>query len=50
MEIRFNPEFLGDYLKNLSDPNVTFHFRDRASAGFFADDEASVYVVMPITS
>ena len=48
--IRFNPEFLGEYLRALPDPSVTFRFKDRASAGLFSAGEASLYVVMPITS
>ncbi|MHC5210997.1 MAG: DNA polymerase III subunit beta [Planctomycetota bacterium] len=48
--IRFNPEFLGDYLKTLAEPAVTFRFKDRSSAGLFTASQASMYVVMPITS
>jgi DNA polymerase-3 subunit beta len=48
--IRFNPEFLGDYLKTLVEPAVTFRFKDRASAGLFTPSQDSMYVVMPITS
>jgi DNA polymerase-3 subunit beta len=48
--IRFNPEFLGDYLKVLPEEAVDFRFKDRASAGFFTSETNSVYVVMPITS
>jgi DNA polymerase-3 subunit beta len=48
--IRFNPEFLGDYLKTLAEPAVTFRFKDRSSAGLFTASQDSMYVVMPITS
>jgi DNA polymerase-3 subunit beta len=48
--IRFNPEFLGDYLKGLPEASVDFRFKDRASAGVFTGNDDSVYVVMPITS
>jgi DNA polymerase-3 subunit beta len=48
--IRFNPEFLGDYLKGLPEASVDFRFKDRASAGVFTGKDDSVYVVMPITS
>jgi DNA polymerase-3 subunit beta len=48
--IRFNPEFLGDYLRTLAEPSVRFRFKDRASAGYFSSKSESVYVVMPITS
>ncbi len=50
VDIRFNPEFIGEYLKSLSDSAVTFRFKDRASAGYFATSERAVYVIMPITS
>ncbi len=51
--IRFNPTFLGEYLKTLSDaPSeaVAFHFKDRSSAGVFKASDEEMYVVMPITS
>lgn len=48
--IRFNPTFLGEYLKTLDDGHVTFRFKDRASAGLFEVEGKSTYVVMPITS
>ncbi|GJM21907.1 MAG: DNA polymerase III subunit beta [Planctomycetota bacterium] len=50
VEIRFNPLFLGEYLKTMPETQVTFRFKDRASAGLFSSQESSVYVVMPITS
>ncbi len=48
--IRFNPEFLGDFLKISGDSTVTFRFKDRLSAGEFSSSENARYVVMPITS
>ena len=48
--IRFNPEFIGEYLRSLPEPQVAFRFKDRASAGFFTSKDESLYVVMPITS
>lgn len=48
--IRFNPEFLGEYLRTLPDGSVTFRFKDRASAGTFSTHGDALYVVMPITS
>jgi DNA polymerase-3 subunit beta len=48
--IRFNPTFLGEYLKTVTEGQVDFRFRDRASAGLFRASERSIYVVMPITS
>jgi DNA polymerase-3 subunit beta len=48
--IRFNPDFLGEYLKTLAEPQLTFRFKDRNSAGLFASSDDSLYVVMPITS
>ncbi|MHC4844801.1 MAG: DNA polymerase III subunit beta [Planctomycetota bacterium] len=50
VDIRFNPEFLGEYLKTLPEGDVTFRFKDRSSAGLFRASEDSLYVVMPITS
>lgn len=48
--IRFNPEFLGEYLKTLPEGAVKFRFKDRASAGLFSSSDDALYVVMPITS
>lgn len=50
VELRFNPSFLGEYLKTLGEQTVTFRFRDRMSAGLFEASENSLYVIMPITS
>lgn len=48
--IRFNPEFLGEYLKTLPEDALKFRFKDRASAGLFSSSDDAVYVIMPITS
>jgi len=48
--IRFNPEFLGEYLKTLPEGALKFRFKDRASAGLFSSSDDALYVVMPITS
>lgn len=50
VDIRFNPGFLGEYLKTMPEDHVTFRFKDRASAGLFTTSDSSLYVVMPITS
>ena len=50
VDIRFNPAFLAEYLKNLPEETVTFRFKDRTSAGLFLGSDTSLYVVMPITS
>jgi DNA polymerase-3 subunit beta len=50
VEIRFNPSFLGEYLKTASEETVTFRFKDRGAAGLFEASDGAVYVVMPITS
>jgi DNA polymerase-3 subunit beta len=50
VDIRFNPGFLGEYLKTMPESRVTFRFKDRASAGLFQTSDDSLYVVMPITS
>jgi len=49
-EIRFNPTYLGEYLKTTPEDEVSFRFKDRASAGMFTASTNSRYVVMPITS
>jgi DNA polymerase-3 subunit beta len=48
--IRFNPNFIGEYLKTMPEEQLTFRFKDRASAGLFKVSDESVYVLMPITS
>lgn len=50
VDIRFNPVFLGEYLKTMPEAQVTFRFKDRTSAGMFSSLENSLYIVMPITS
>lgn len=50
LEIRFNPHFLGEYLKTVGEESVSFRFRDRSSAGMLSANDQSLYVVMPITS
>lgn len=48
--IRFNPNFIGEFLKTMPENQVTFRFKDRSSAGLFKVSDESVYVLMPITS
>lgn len=50
VELRFNPAFLGEYLKTLPEESVAFRFKDRMSAGLFEASQNSLYVIMPITS
>jgi DNA polymerase-3 subunit beta len=50
VEIRFNPIFLNEYLKTMTEDQVSFRFKDRSFAGVFSSNESSRYVVMPITS
>lgn len=50
VEIRFNPDYIGDYLKHVPDSSLTFRFKDRASAGCFTTAEENTYIIMPITS
>jgi len=50
VDIRFNPAFLGEYLKTQPELEVTFRFKDRTSAGLFEASGNSLYVIMPITS
>ena len=50
VQIRFNPLFIGEYLKTVGGERLSFRFKDRSSAGLFRADESALYVVMPITS
>ena len=54
VQVRFNPDFLAEYLRTVEEETLTFRFKDGASAGLFEtpheDGNESVYVVMPITS
>lgn len=50
VQIRFNPLFIGEYLKHVGTERLSFCFKDRSSAGLFRADEFALYVVMPITS
>lgn len=50
VSLRFNPDFLGEYLKTVPDETVTFRFRDHTSAGYMITEDESIYVLMPITS
>jgi len=49
IEIAFNPEFLSEFLRVLSDETVRLEFRDSASAGLFRAGKELIYVVMPVT-
>jgi len=58
VDVRFNPDFLGDYLRAVPEEQVCFSFSDGKSAGLFSstngeaptEDVEGRYVVMPITS
>ena len=48
--IRFNPDFLAEYLRSVPEDAVDFRFKDRSSAGILSSSKDTLYVVMPITS
>lgn len=47
-EIGFNPVFLVDVLRAVSDEKVTFEFRESRRPGVFRAGERFLYVVMPV--
>ena len=49
LDIVFNPDFIADYLKVLSEPQVELHLKDRGAAGVFRSGKDYVYVLMPLT-
>ena len=49
-EISFNPDFIGDGLRNCERDVVRLEFNDRTSPGKFTLGENYIYIVMPITA
>ncbi|MBI4563628.1 MAG: DNA polymerase III subunit beta [Planctomycetes bacterium] len=49
IELTFNPEYIADYLKVMTDPSVELHLKDRSSAAVFKAGKEYVYVLMPLT-
>jgi len=49
IELGFNPDFLTDFLRVLSDEKVRMEFRDATSAGVFRAGKDFIYVVMPVS-
>lgn len=49
LDISFNPEFLTEFLRVLSDETVRMEFRDSSSAGLFRAGKEFIYVVMPVS-
>jgi len=47
-DVVFNPDFVADYLKVLSDETVEIMLKDKASAGVFRAGKDYVYVLMPL--
>ncbi len=48
-EITFNPDYVSDYLKVVTESKVELHLKDKSSAGVFRAGKDYVYVVMPLT-
>jgi DNA polymerase-3 subunit beta len=48
-EVVFNPDFIADYLKVVSEAEVELHLKDRSSAGVFKAGKDYTYVLMPLT-
>jgi len=49
MDIVFNPDYVADYLKVVTDENVELHLKDKASAGVFRAGKDYQYVLMPLS-
>ena len=49
IEVVFNPDFIADYLKVVTEPEVELHLKDRTSAGVFKAGKDYTYVLMPLT-
>lgn len=49
LNISFNPDFLSEFLRVLTDETVRFEFRDSNSAGVFRAGKDFLYVVMPVS-
>jgi len=48
LDIVFNPDYVADYLKVLSDESVEIQLKDKNSAGVFRAGKDYVYVLMPL--
>ncbi len=49
IDMVFNPDYVADYLKVVTDESVELHLKDKASAGVFKAGRDYVYVLMPLT-
>jgi DNA polymerase-3 subunit beta len=49
VDIIFNPDYVADYLKVVSEETVELHLKDRSSAGVFRAGKDYQYVVMPLS-
>ena len=49
VEIGFNPEFLTDFLRVLTEEKVRVEMHDSGSAGIFRTGKDFLYVVMPVS-
>lgn len=48
-DVVFNPDYVLDYLKVVTDQKIELQFKDKASAGVFKAGKDYVYVLMPLT-
>ena len=48
-KITFNPDFIMDYLKVMTNDNVKLYFKDEESSCLIEDSDQEFYIVMPIT-
>jgi DNA polymerase-3 subunit beta len=49
LDVVFNPDYVADYLKVVTDETVELHLKDKAGAGVFRAGKDYVYVLMPLT-
>ena len=49
LEIAFNPDYITDYLKVVSDEKIELHLKDKTTAGVFKAGKDYTYVIMPLT-
>jgi len=47
-EIIFNPDYLLDYLRTVTEPKVTLALKDRGTAGLLKANDDHLYVLMPL--
>lgn len=48
LDIVFNPDYVADYLRAVTDDGIELHLKDRTTAGVFRSGKDYVYVLMPL--